>query len=169
MFKGRNKVRTQLSNGKATIIDFQTPPCFIGEMELFGVLDEPFEVRAMSDSLLFGVLKYDCAPLMLSDSKFLRYMCTYIGKNEIRKITALANQRGYTLSHRLADFMLQASLDDNFTESATNTAEYLGVSYRHLQDVLTAFVNKGYIEKTVNGYRIKNEDKLAYLASEIQK
>jgi hypothetical protein len=60
----------------------------------------------------------------------------------------------YPLAWRLAHLLLEASIDDLFQEKLTETAEYLGVSYRHLTYTLKDFKTQKLVTKTADGYRI---------------
>jgi CRP/FNR family putative post-exponential-phase nitrogen-starvation transcriptional regulator len=44
-------------------------------------------------------------------------------------------------------------------------AEYLGVTYRHLLYVIARFVKQGILEKSKQGYTIKNESALRKIAT----
>lgn len=47
-----------------------------------------------------------------------------------------------------------------FEERLTEAAEYLGVSYRHLQRIIARFCDEGILERTRGGYRLLKGDYL---------
>lgn len=167
MLSGSARLRKSMPNGKATLLDFPSAPCFLGEMELLGVRSETLEVRATEQCLIIGVAVEECRELLLSDCVFLRFLCVYLGNKERRETQAISRMQSYPLANRLALFILEASVDGIYGERNTDAAEYLGVSYRHLQQVLKEFTEKGYIRKQNGGREIRNENALRELAAEM--
>lgn len=165
--KGRAKLRASLPNGKASLLDFPKAPCFIGEMELLGIRGETLEVRALEQCWLLALPVRECRERLLSDCIFLRSMCRYLGEKEFRKTVAITRAQGYPLVNRLADFVITASSGGFYREKNIDASEYLGVSYRHLQQVLGDFVSMGYLERAERGYRIANAAALGSLAGEM--
>ena len=87
-------------------------------------------------------------------------------KNQRNIITASRNL-SFPLSNRLAAFLLMAADHGIVREKHVSTAEYLGVSYRHLLYVLADFSKRGYIKKENGGYRITGREALLRLAKEM--
>jgi CRP-like cAMP-binding protein len=69
------------------------------------------------------------------------------------------------LDTRLAHFILTTSPNGIYREKHTEVAEYLGVTYRHLLYVIAKFVKSGILEKSEQGYFIKNERALRKMAT----
>ncbi|GAX02593.1 transcriptional regulator [Secundilactobacillus pentosiphilus] len=167
LVRGKAKLYDFLANGKDTLVDFFTPPCFVGEMELMDTKSEPFSVQVIDDCycLALPVAKYK--QQLLADPVFLRNVCLYLAHKNARNIKTASQNQGFTLSQRLSAFILLTSHDGRYHEKHTQVAEYLGVSYRHLLYVIAEFVKAGYLQKDQRGYRIKNEAGLQNLAWEV--
>jgi CRP/FNR family putative post-exponential-phase nitrogen-starvation transcriptional regulator len=69
------------------------------------------------------------------------------------------------LETRLANFILTTSHNGIYREKHTEVAEYLGVTYRHLLYVIAKLVKSGILEKSEQGYFIKNERVLRKIAT----
>lgn len=167
LVSGKVKLFLTLPNGKVTLIDFFDAPCFIGEMELLGVNPQSRAVQALIPCTCLALPLEACKAQLLEDARFLRILCTYLGTKNTRNVSSLAETKGYPLANRLAAFLLLASAGGSYKEPHTNAAEYLGVSYRHLLYVLAQFTEQGILEKTINGYKIKDRKALVRLASEM--
>jgi len=50
--------------------------------------------------------------------------------------------------------LLETAVDDHYQEKMTETAEFLGVSYRHLTFTLKRFKEQELVEKQAYGYHI---------------
>ena len=66
---------------------------------------------------------------------------------------------------RLANFILTTSHNGMYREKHTEVSEYLGVTYRHLLYVIAKLVKSGILEKSEQGYFIKNERALRKIAT----
>jgi len=167
LISGKAKLFLTSPNGKITLIDFFDAPCFIGEMELLGVYQEPRSVQALTPCVCLALPLLNCKEQLLEDTHFLRKLCTYLGTKNMRNVSSLAETKTYPLTNRLASFILIAAPNGHYKEMHTNVAEYLGVSYRHLLYVLAEFVHNGYLVKSKTGYHVINKDVLIKLAGEM--
>ena len=79
----------------------------------------------------------------------------------------LTNIQAVPLKNRLADYILKCSVRDIYREKKTDAADYLGVSYRHLQQVMAEFVKDGLLYKENLVYTITDRAALEKLCSEI--
>ncbi len=169
LVEGRVKLGLGLPNGKTALLDFYRAPCFLGEMELLGVYGESFEVRALERCTLLALSAKSCGERLMGDSVFLRNLCVSLAGKERRRALALSKAQGFSLSARLADFVLNASCGGLYREKNTDAAAYLGVSYRHLGGTLAEFVREGLLVKEEGGYRIADERALARLAEDVRR
>ena len=167
LVSGRAKLFCSLSNGKTSLLDFLQGDCFIGEMELLSVRESTMGVKALSPCFLLALPIEKYRSLLLSDACFLRILCTALAKKEERRVHALTSTQGFSLANRLAHFVLFAASDGIYAERNTDASAYLGVSYRHLTQVLGEFTQCGYLEKTPGGYCLTNEQALKLLADEL--
>ncbi len=167
MVSGRAKLFCSLSNGKTSLLDFLRGDCFIGELELLNVRKSSMGIKALSTCFLLALPIEKYRSSLLSDACFLRILCTTLAEKEEQRMYALLNTQGFPLANRLAHLVLFASFDGVYTERNTDASAYLGVSYRHLTQVLGEFTQYGYLKRTQDGYLITNEQALRLLADEL--
>jgi len=167
LVKGKTKLYDTLANGKVALIDFFTPPCFIGEMELLDPESPSFTVQAIEDCWCLALPMATYREQLLRDTTFLRRVCQYLGRKHTRNIKTFSQNQAFTLSQRLAGFILLTANNDVYEEKHTQVAQYLGVSYRHLLYVLADFVKQGVLEKVGHHYLVQRPDVLVRLAREV--
>lgn len=167
MVSGRAKLFCSLSNGKTSLLDFLQGDCFIGELELLSVRKSTMGVKALSPCFLLALPIEKYRSSLLSDVCFLRVLCLTLAKKEEQRVHALLSTQGFPLANRLAHFVLFASFDGIYSERNTDASAYLGVSYRHLTQMLGEFTQHGYLKKIQGGYCITNERALKLLADEL--
>lgn len=168
LVKGKAKLYDTLANGKVALIDFFSPPCFIGEMELVDENQTAFSVQAIEDCWCLAVARKDCQKRLLQDTLFLQKLCIYFAHKNYRNIKASTQNQGFPLSQRLASFILLTQNEGTYRETHTQVAEYLGVSFRHLLFVIAQFVEEGYLEKIEKGYLIQDIETLTRLSNEVK-
>lgn len=167
MVLGRAKLFRSLSNGKTSLLDFLEGGCFIGELELLSVRKSTMGVKALTTCFLLAVPIEKYRSRLLSDVRFLRILCITLAEKEEQRMYALSSTQGFPLANRLAYFVLFAAFDGIYTERNTDASAYLGVSYRHLTQMLGEFTQCGYLNRTQDGYCITNEHALKLLADEL--
>lgn len=167
MVSGRAKLFCSLSNGKTSLLDFLQGDCFIGELELLSVRKSTLGVKALSTCILLALPIEKYRSLLLSDACFLRILSTTLAQKEERRMHALLSTQGFPLANRLAHFILFTAFDGIYHERNTDASAYLGVSYRHLTQVLGEFTQYGYLKRTQGGYYITDEQALKQLANEL--
>lgn len=167
MLSGRCFVRVLLANGKSVILQTLKAPCLIGEMELLREVS-PFTVQALEKCRMLAVPLNPCRSHLLRDSYFLCRLCSVlIGKERTEALT-LIHAFGYPLENRLAKFILDNRQENRFYIKKVHIAESLGVSYRHVEKVMSDFVKNHYLSKQKLVYTITDESALSSLAQELE-
>ncbi|MFJ7827406.1 transcriptional regulator YeiL [Psychrobacillus sp. NPDC096623] len=168
MVEGKAKLYVTHKNGKVSLINFLTPPIFMGEIELLN--DEKYSksIQTSSKSICIGITIEKCKEKLLADAHFLRYLCIFLSNKSTAHSTKYTKHQAYPLENKLADFILLSSHDNIYKEKHTEISEYFGVSYRHLLHTFAQLSEAGIIEKTKMGYKIVDEEKLQALADEIK-
>lgn len=161
---GRAKLFLSHENGRISLINFLNAPCFIGEMELIGAQSVSSGVTAITPCLCYRIHVSECKDAILGDTKFLRRLCLFLGQKAIANTDVYSKNQSYPLENRLANFILLTSYNGVYRERHLEASEFLGVTYRHLLYVLAGFVKRGILEKTTQGYFIRNIDELQLLA-----
>ncbi len=166
MTEGRAKLFLSQENGRVSLINFIEAPCFIGEMELLDEKRLPQGVKAISLCKCYQIQISECRNLLLQDTKFLRYLCTFLNEKVTQNTNNYMRNQSYSLKVRFADFILKMSVKGFYREPHTEAAEFLGVTYRHLLYVLAEFVREGILEKTKQGYFIADGEGLVRIIEE---
>lgn len=164
LIDGRAKLFLTHDNGRISLVNFISAPCFIGEMELLDAQRFANGVKAITVCTCFAIQSKLCREQILQDTRFLRNLCVFLGKKAISNTDNYARNQSYPLDVRLAFFILNTSNNGYYRERHTEVAEYLGVTYRHLLYVLADFVKKGVVKKTPQGYHIENIKTLREIA-----
>lgn len=164
--EGRAKLFLSQENGRVSLINFIEAPCFIGEMELLDEKRLPQGVKAISSCKCYRIQISECRDLLLQDTKFLRYLCSFLSEKATQNTDNYMRNQSYSLKVRLAGFILKMSVKGFYREPHTEAAEFLGVTYRHLLYVLAEFVKECILEKTKQGYFIADEERLIRIMKE---
>ncbi len=161
--EGRAKLFLSQENGRISLINFIEAPCFIGEMELLDEKRLAQGVKAISLCRCYQIRISECRNELLQDTKFLRYLCSFLSEKATQNTNNYMRNQSYSLKVRLAEFILKMSVNGYYREPHTEVAEFLGVTYRHLLYVIAEFVKEGILKKTKLGYFVPDEEKLRQL------
>lgn len=164
LIEGRAKLFITHSNGSVSLIDFFDPGNFMGEMELIGAQKFTNGITAVKPCTCYAIRADRCREKLLNDPRFLRNLCLTMSRRSIQESVAFSKSLAYPLKNRLAHFILLTARHGIYCEKHTETAEYLGVTYRHLLYVLAEFVKEGILKKTENGYQIEDMKTLQKLS-----
>lgn len=105
---------------------------------------------------------------LLEDADFLRYALRRVSREMVKDSVYATNNLLFRLEDRMAAYILETSPGGVFRENLTRTAELLGVSYRQLSRVMKGFRERGWLEKTGDGWRIADPGGLSRLAVDIE-
>ncbi|MBM9832577.1 cyclic nucleotide-binding protein, partial [Enterococcus faecalis] len=133
---------------------FLHPGDCIGDLTLIGAETVPKTVVAIGETTCLGIPMQAAAHGLMQDLAFVQTLGKTIGEKLLLRMDHFSVNQTYPLAWRLAHLLLEASIDDLFQEKLTETAEYLGVSYRHLTYTLKDFKTQKLVTKTADGYRI---------------
>jgi hypothetical protein len=91
---------------------------------------------------------------------FLHHLSKYSGDKLLERTDHYTAMQDYELKNRLAKYILQIENNGYFQEKLTETAEYVGVSYRHFD--IPAKISTSDIEVTTRQNRRLNQQYLEY-------
>lgn len=173
--KGKAKVYTSLSNGKSLLLCFYKPFKILGDIEFLHFDTADSNVQVIEETYCVGIPFRVIRNLAYDDSKFLRYICDYLGEKLMRLSKYSSINLLYPLENRLASYILAtASCNDSkgkskiiFDGNLTEISELLGSSYRHFLRTLNSLCKLGAIKKNEHFYEILNPDILEKLAGEL--
>ena len=164
LLEGRVCISAVLPNGKHRILRMEQAPALLGEQELLVLTPPSMSVRALSTCRIVRLPYAACRAELLEDPAFLRTLSILLGQKERDGVQRLFRTFSYPLENRLARFILDMQEDGCFKVRKTEAADSLGVSYRHLGQVLGSFVEKRYLEKQKFTYIIRDPAALERLA-----
>lgn len=168
LLSGRISIHALLPNGKRRILRTDSAPALLGEMELLERTPFAMSVQAMEGCRLVRLPFACCREALLSDSAFLRKLAILLGNKERTGIARLFAAVGYPLPVRLAHFILEMREGDRYQVRKVEAADSLGVSYRHLAQVLGEFVQAGYLKKEGLIYTLSNREALEAMAEQME-
>lgn len=154
MIEGRAKIYKIHENGKRSLLQFLTTGDFIGELSLLEVEDQVKDVQTIDRCICLALPYRRVKQELLDDNHFLKTIAKYLGKKVLLRVEHFSNNQNYELKHRLAAYMLQTEVAGIYQEKHTETAEFLGVSYRHLIYTFNEFQQLGLIKKQGKGYEL---------------
>ncbi len=118
-------------------------------------------VKAIAPTYCLAINLNNFRELLLNDIDFLRHICKILSTRLKNANKSYAFYLSTNAENRLASFILQNQQDNIFQTSLTSTSEIIGVSYRHLQRVISSFCEKGILKKEKRKYLILNKEKLS--------
>lgn len=166
LIEGKGKITMVHEDGKCSIIHFVRPDEFIGELSFIDVEEVTKDVTAITQCYCLSIPMKLAKENLLKDSEFLLMINQYIGKKLLKRTWLNTKSQNYELKHRLAAYILMASCYGLYKEKHTETAEFLGVSYRHLLHTFKSFLEEKILVKEGRKYRI-NLEALELLAKDI--
>lgn len=156
LVEGRTKAFTTHSDGHISLIEYNSPLSIIGEMELIGTREHVIAVQAMEPCICISFSFNLCHEKLLTDSAFLLQLSRYLSIRVRRNTQNFVSMQAHPLEQRLCTFILSVSVDGCFSERLTETAEYLGSSYRHMQRIVENLCHKQVLTRTRKGYMIND-------------
>ena len=168
MVEGKAKLYVTHKNGKVSLINFLTPPIFMGEIELLNEERYSKSIQTSSKSICIAIAIEQCKEKLLADAHFLRYLCLFLSNKSTVHSAKYTKHQAYPLENKLAEFILLSSHQNIYKEKHTEISDYFGVSYRHLLHTFAQLSEAGIIEKMKMGYKILDKEKLQALANEIK-
>lgn len=158
ILEGRAKIYKIHENGKRSLLQFLGTGDFIGELTLLEVEAQVKDVQAIDHCVCLAFPYMTAKNELLNDRQFLRMISTYLGRKVLLRVEHFSNNQTYELKYRLAAYMLQTEVDGIYHEKQTETAEFLGVSYRHLMYTLNEFVASGFVTKKGKSYLLNKPE-----------
>lgn len=157
MIEGRAKITFIHADGKQSITHFVKKGEYLGELKFLEIEKEHKNVNAISKCIFLSVDMELAKSTLKEESKFLFKLNQLIGKKMLDRTYFYSKNQNYELRNRLAAYILLAQNEGRYNEKHTETAEYLGVSYRHLLHTFKEFLDEGLLIKLKKGYELDLE------------
>ncbi|MGC6768825.1 transcriptional regulator YeiL [Enterococcus sp. LJL128] len=164
ILQGKAKILKNEENGKAVLIQFVKAGDIIGDLTLLEAETMTKDVVSIGSTVCLAIPIRYARTVLLNRNSFLRKISKYMGEKLLLRMDHFAANQTYELKYRLAELLLEVSVDDVYKEKHTEIAEYLGVSYRHLLHTLKQFREQGLIEKQNSVYVIDRKGLEEYLS-----
>ncbi|MGT2930600.1 Crp/Fnr family transcriptional regulator [Streptococcus dentasini] len=161
--EGHIKIVRRLFNGKEHILETQTEPTLIGDIELMSNQDSVSSVIALETSRVVQL------PLKNRQQVYQDPLLLYqIGRQLAQKLEQQniisSTNISYSVKERLATYILSHEEEGIFQLQPSVLADAFGTSYRHLGRVVKQLLDQGIIERTAfKTYRIRERLELESL------
>jgi CRP/FNR family putative post-exponential-phase nitrogen-starvation transcriptional regulator len=160
ILKGRTKVYSMAANGKSLLYCFNDPGSILGEVELMTGAFASSSACAITDVKCVIIPYERCRDELTSNLKFMNRICSVMAEIVTQNSINGASNILYPFESRLCAYISMTSEEGLFQAKLTELAEFFGTSYRHLLRTLDNLCQKNVLEKSSEGYLIKDALKL---------
>lgn len=160
ILEGRTKVYSMAANGKSLLYCFNDPGAIMGEVELMTGAYASSSACAITDVKCVFISYERCRDELTSNLKFMNRICSVLAEIVVQDSINGALNILYPFESRLCAYISMTSEEGIFRAKLTELAEFFGTSYRHLLRTLENLCKKNVLEKSAEGYLIKDERKL---------
>lgn len=180
--KGKAKVYTLLTNGKALLLTFYQDFKVLGDLEILKNETVTTNVQVIEDAYCIAIPVKAVREHLMHDPVFLTFLCNSLSEKLQRCTKNSSINLLYPLEIRLSSYILAMGIkkeDDELycvlNENLTEIAELLGSSYRHLLRTINLLIEKGAIRKIYKDdsgsgsseFQIADPKKLKLLATDL--
>lgn len=172
LVQGKIKIYTTSSEGKTLVLSFKTPLDLVGDIEYIQRCETLNTVEAVTPVQMLAIQYRWLDRFGDQNAAFLRFMLDIITKKFFMKSSSLSFNLLYPAEVRLASYLL--SVVDDGTEEAVNSqiklevledaAGMIGVSYRHMNRILSQWTEAGLVERELDGITLRNWSELKELS-----
>ncbi|MGG1401286.1 cyclic nucleotide-binding domain-containing protein [Bacillus salipaludis] len=172
LVKGKLKIYTNSAEGKTLILSFKTPLEVIGDIEYVQNIHFINTVEAVSPVTLIGVQHHWLKKYASDYSPFLQFLLKIITEKFHLKSNSMSLSLMYPVEVRLASYLLSVSYDETNSPvnkqpssvNLTDTANFIGTSYRHLNRVIQKFCEEGLVARNKGSIMVKDREGLQNFA-----
>lgn len=164
---GTAKILINAKNGKNLILCYYVSKGVLGEIELVSdthagastvIAVTPLSVIAIPFASNEGCLKQN----IIFMNAIARSMADAIRSNDTARVASAL----YNSEERLCSYILMSQRNNLFTEYLSDTAQSLGMSYRHIFRVMRHLCDENILKRTEQGYAVINKEALKKKASQ---
>lgn len=167
LLEGRVSVSLTPPHGRTHIITYCQPRELIcGDVEVsLGNTLATADLKADGGAVLCaGIPIAAHRAALLEDRDFLRFALARVSREMVKDSLYAANNLLFPLEQRLGAYVVNTAREGLFQGNLTRLAEMLGVSYRQLSRVMKSFLDRGWLERTGDGWRIIQPEPLRRMA-----
>lgn len=166
LVSGQIRYFTLAPTGNYIIFGASKNDMFFGQVSSLWGEKPTASVEAVTDILCLGINLNKYRSIIQNDVRFLGYNCRLLAKMINNLDNTISSYVSGQVNERLASFIIQNAVNNVFSLSLVATSNALGTSYRHLQRLMKAFCEQGYLRKEKRSYTILKPKQLKDLASE---
>lgn len=168
LLEGRVSVSITPPHGRTHIITYCQPGELIcGDVEVaLGNTQATADLRADGgDTLCAGIPIAAHRGALLEDVDFLRFALSRVSREMVKDSLYAANNLLFPVEERLGAYLINTAQEGIFRGNLTRLSELLGVSYRQISRVMKTFLDRGWLERTEDGWRILEQEPLKRMAA----
>lgn len=162
---GTAKVCATASNGRDLVLCYYLSDGLVGDIEL---MTDDHEAT----TTIIAITDFECIALpyriygadLKSNITFLNKTGRELSLKLLRSSKSFLSTALHSGEERLCTYILQTSHNGIFSETLTDVARLIGISYRHLFRILNQLCEQGILVKFSTGYRIINRRELERIA-----
>ncbi len=163
VLEGESRVSPASINGKSGLLEFIFPMDVIGCLEYFAKDQYYYSVEALSVCTFLAIPVSSIETHFTHNIPFYKYMCENMAKLMKRTSSRYSSSLLYPLKNRLAKYLSDVSSMQNTSSikiNQTQTAEYFGVTSRHLRRILAELEDELILSRQGSHIKITDMDKL---------
>lgn len=161
VIRGTAKVCLNARNGRNLILCYYASEGMLGDVEFAtGESAATTTVIAVTDFLCAAVPLSENAESLKGNLAFMNRVADGLSRKLLRSCDAHVASALYTSEQRICSYILMARRNGWFREYLTDTAQTVGVSYRHVLRIMNALCDAGILSKTGAGYKIEDMEAL---------
>ncbi len=165
--EGKMKVFNTVPNGRTLLFCYTATSGIIGEVEFASGRDAAASsVQAVTEVSCIGITRARYENELKSNIIFMNAVSAALAQKLFRSSRNSAAAILHPLDARLCAYILMTNTEGCFREKLTEITEILGTSYRHLLRTLDKLCIKGVLEKTRQGYLIRDEAALKRISDD---
>lgn len=164
LVRGKIKIYTTSSEGKTLVLSFKSPLDLVGDIEYVQRCETLNTVEAVTPVQMLAIPYRWLDRFGDQNAAFLKFMLEIITKKFFMKSSSLSFNLMYPAEVRLASYLL--SVVDDGSEEAVNSqvklevlkdaAGMIGVSYRHMNRILSQWAEAGLVKREPDGITLRN-------------
>jgi CRP-like cAMP-binding protein len=163
VLEGESRVSPSSINGKSGLLEFIMPLDVIGCLEYFSGDAYYYSVEALSTCTMLAIPVTAMSGQFVQNTNLYRYFCENMAKLMKRTSIRYSSSMLYPLKNRLAKYLYDLSMIQGATViklNQTQTAEYFGVTARHLRRILQEFEEEGILQRERSSIKVMDQDQL---------
>lgn len=167
LLSGKVAVSITPPHGRTHLITYCAPGDLIcGDVEVaLGNTQATADLRAEEgDAYCASISIAAHREALMDDPDFLRCAVRRLAREMVKDSLYSANNLLFPVEERLGAYLVNTAQNGIFRGNLTRLSELFGVSYRQVSRVMKSFLERGWLERTGDGWRILRPEPLERMA-----